>query len=213
MITNKQTILWDFDGVILDSMAVRDWGFEEIFKDFEAKQVAELLKYHRTNGGLSRYVKIRYFYEHILGKSITDEQIMSYAEKFSVLMKKELTNPKNLISDSVAFIKANFQKYHFHIVSGSDGEELRFLCKELGLSSYFISIHGSPTPKKQLVETLLEKHNYNKASTCLIGDSMNDYEAAEFNKIEFYGYNNLELKSIGEGYVKNLAYFKGQLEE
>ena len=29
-----KTILWDFDGVILDSMAVRDWGFKEIFKDF-----------------------------------------------------------------------------------------------------------------------------------------------------------------------------------
>ncbi|WP_405607766.1 HAD family hydrolase [Polaribacter sp. Asnod1-A03] len=206
MITNKN-ILWDFDGVILDSMPVRDWGFEEIFKDFDTEQVAELLKYHRANGGLSRYVKIRYFYENILGESITEEKVMLYAEKFSVLMKKELTNPKNLILDAVSFIKSNYQKYHFHIVSGSDGEELRFLCKELGLSSYFISIHGSPTPKKQLVETLLEKHNYNKASTCLIGDSMNDYDAAEFNEIEFYGYNNLQLKGIGNGYIEKLEGF------
>ena len=29
----KKTILWDFDGVILDSMEVRDFGFREIFKN------------------------------------------------------------------------------------------------------------------------------------------------------------------------------------
>ena len=30
-----KTILWDFDGVILDSMKIRDWGFEEVFKNFK----------------------------------------------------------------------------------------------------------------------------------------------------------------------------------
>jgi phosphoglycolate phosphatase-like HAD superfamily hydrolase len=206
-VINRKTILWDFDGVVLDSMAVRDWGFEEIFKDFESDQVTALLKYHRANGGLSRYVKIRYFYENILGKSITEEEVMAYAQKFSVLMKKELTNSKNLIMDSVNFIKANYQKSHFHIVSGSDGEELRFLCKELGLSSYFLSIHGSPAPKKQLVADLFTKHNYSKSLTCLIGDSINDFEAAEANGIQFYGYNNLELKSIGVGYINSFEKF------
>lgn len=205
---NKKTILWDFDGVILDSMAVRDWGFEEIFKEFKPDEVKKLLNYHRENGGLSRYVKIRYFYEHILGKSIAEAQVLDYADKFSILMKKELTNPNNLIMDAVDFIKANFQKYNFHIVSGSDGDELRFLCKELSLSSCFLSIHGSPTPKKQLVEDLLTKHTYNKSETCLIGDSINDYEAAQNNEIAFFGYNNISLKKIASNYIDTFANFK-----
>ena len=191
-----KTILWDFDGVILDSMVVRDWGFKEIFKNFSKDQVEALIYFHRENGGLSRYVKIRYFYETILNESITEEKVLEYAESFSVLMKKELTNLDNLILDAVTFIKYNFQKYNFHIVSGSDQTELRFLCKELGLDSYFISIHGSPTPKKQLVKTLLDNHKYNKKHTCLIGDSMNDFEAADVNDIAFYGYNNLSLKNV-----------------
>ena len=33
---------------------------------------------------------------------------------------------------------------------------MRFLNKELGIDQYFISIHGSPTPKKQFVETALK---------------------------------------------------------
>jgi HAD superfamily hydrolase (TIGR01549 family) len=202
-----KTILWDFDGVILDSMAVRDWGFREIFKNFSEEQVSRLLEYHRINGGLSRYVKIRYFYEEILGESITEEKILKYAEKFSALMKQELKNTKNLILDSVTFIKENYQKYNFHIVSGSDQEELRFLCKELAIDLYFISIHGSPTPKKQLVNSLLEQYEYNKNSTCLIGDSINDYEASQKNDISFYGYNNIALIGMGIDYIYGLKNY------
>lgn len=205
--SNIKTILWDFDGVILDSMKVRDWGFEEIFKDYDRSLVDQLLDYHRKNGGLSRYVKIRYFFEELLGQSITEEDVLKYAQKFSVLMRKELTNPKNLILDSVAFIKQNYQNYNFHIVSGSDQEELRFLNKELGIDRYFISIHGSPTPKKQLVADLIRKHQYEIGNTCLIGDSINDYEAAEFNNIHFYGYNNTSLMPFGV-YIESLKNYK-----
>ncbi|EAQ42173.1 HAD family hydrolase [Polaribacter sp. MED152] len=202
-----KTILWDFDGVILDSMNVRDWGFEEIFKEYDRLLVDQLLDYHRINGGLSRYVKIRYFFEELLGQSITEEAVLEYANKFSILMKKELTNKKNLIKDSVEFIKNNHKKYNFHVVSGSDQEELRFLNRELGMDQYFISIHGSPTPKKDLVSKLMKRYNYNVEKTCLIGDSINDYQAAKSNKIIFYGYNNNMIKHLGKAYLTSLTNF------
>lgn len=202
-----KTVLWDFDGVILDSMEVRDWGFEEIFKDFNKDLTMQLLAYHRNNGGLSRYVKIRYFFEEILNQPITEEEVLEYARKFSLLMRVKLTNPKNLVLDAVDYIKKNHQNYNFHIVSGSDQEELRFLNRELGMDKYFISIHGSPTPKKQLVVNLLGKHNYQIENTCLIGDSINDYEAARYNNIAFYGYNNFELSPLGN-YVESLKNHK-----
>ena len=192
-----KTILWDFDGVILDSMKVRDWGFEQIFKNFKKKDVEILLKYHRENGGLSRYVKIRYFFEKILNQPIDQEEVFVYAEKFSRLMKKELINPSNLILDSVKFIKNNFNLYNFHIVSGSDQEELRFLCKELNINKYFKSINGSPTEKIILVKNILNNHDISLENYCLIGDSINDYEAAKNNKICFYNYNNKSILHLG----------------
>jgi phosphoglycolate phosphatase-like HAD superfamily hydrolase len=202
-----KNILWDFDGVILDSMEVRDFGFKEIFKEFEASNVETLLEYHRLNGGLSRYVKIRYFFESILNQSITDTEVLEYATRFSEIMRKELIDPKNLIEDSVHFIKRNHTNFNFHIVSGSDQVELGFLCKELGLADYFISIEGSPTPKNTLVKDLLEKYNYKLSETCLIGDSINDYQAAQANKISFYGYNSKILKEKGKMYINSFNTF------
>ena len=202
------TILWDFDGVILDSMAVRDWGFREILKDFPLEQVEQLIAYHRANGGLSRFVKIKYFYETILGKSISKEEIEIYANSFSSLMRKELINPANLIHDTVEYIKKECNNLRFHIVSGSAQDELRFLCKELGLAEYFLSIYGSPTPKKELVAKVLFENGYNNLQCCLIGDSLNDYEAAEVNSINFFGFNNDLLIDYGIGYIDNFKDFK-----
>lgn len=201
-----KTILWDFDGVILDSMEVRDFGFKEIFKSFDKDQVNQFIDYHRVNGGLSRYVKIRYFFETIIQTPITEHQANMYAIKFSNIMRKELTDPKNLIDDSVEFIKKNHSKYNFHIVSGSDQEELRFLCRELRLVPYFISIHGSPTAKNILVEQLLSSCGYLNNETCLIGDSINDFDAALANGIAFYGYNNGQLKNKGN-YIDTFTNF------
>ncbi|MEX0312830.1 MAG: HAD family hydrolase [Allomuricauda sp.] len=188
-----KTILWDFDGVILDSMRIRDLGFRRIFKDFDSSQVDDLIGFHRDNGGLSRYVKIRYFYENILNQTISEEKVDQYANDFSALMREKLIEKQNLIEDSVNFIKDNYDGYNFHIVSGSDQNELRFLCGELGIAQFFNSIHGSPTPKKELVKLVMDRNGYKKKETCLIGDSKNDYEAAKANEIHFVAYNNHTL--------------------
>ena len=208
-----KNILWDFDGVILDSMKVRDWGFIEIFKKFNKDEVDKLIEYHRENGGLSRYVKIRYFYENILERPIKKEEVLDYAENFSFLMKTKLTDKSNLIQDSVRFIQGKFNDYNFHIVSGSDQEELRFLCHELDLSKFFLSIHGSPTAKKTLVKDLISNFNYDKNKTILIGDSINDYDAAVKNDIDFYGYNEITLDNLSKFYIHDFNEFNSYLNE
>ncbi len=90
-----------------------------------------------------------------------------------------------------------------HIVSGSDEEELRYLCKKLDIKRFFISINGSPTPKIELVKSLLKDLSINRDKTILIGDSINDFEAAKKNNVEFFGFNNSELKKKGLNYIES----------
>lgn len=204
----RKVILWDFDGVILDSMEIRDWGFREIFKDFPSDKRELLIEYHRENGGLSRFVKIKHFYENILKQSITEKEIQLYAKKFSDLMIVALVNPQNLIQETVDFIRSFHDQYRFHIVSGSAQDELRFLCKELGIDIYFHSVYGSPTPKINLVAQVLTENSYEKENCCLIGDSFNDFEAAQANAIRFFGFNNPRLNTNHYDYIKSFQDFK-----
>jgi HAD superfamily hydrolase (TIGR01549 family) len=201
-----KNILFDFDGVILDSMPIRGYGFKEIFKDFDDDLVNKLLEYHNQNGGLSRYVKIKYFYNKLLKQEVSEEKIINYADNFSKIMKIELVDKRYLIADTLKFIKENYKRYNLHIVSGSDERELQYLCKELGIDSFFQSVNGSPIHKNILVENVLTINKYIESETILIGDSINDYEAATENNLDFYGFNNLSLINVSKKYLD--SYYK-----
>lgn len=199
-------IIWDFDGVILNSNKVRDLGFERVLKDYPAEQVQQLLAFHRTNGGLSRYIKFEYFFTEVRKEAVKKNKVIQLSAKFSEIMRALLVNPNLLIADTINFIKKYHKQYQMHIASGSDENELRFLCERLGIKNYFISIHGSPLPKTMIVNNILQTYKYSNEETCLIGDSRNDIEAAMSNEISFYGYNNLALKSEGK-YLKDYTTF------
>lgn len=200
-----KNIIWDFDGVILDSMEVRELGFQKVLSDFPEHQVNLLLDYHNKNGGLSRYVKFRYFFQEIRGESPKEENITRLAEAYSAIMRKKLLSKDKLNKEVLEFIKKNYQFYSMHIVSGSDEKELQFLCESLSISKYFKSIYGSPTSKTENVRNLLAMYSYSRKETCLIGDSINDYDAALENKIYFLGYNNLDLIEKGLYYIHSFS--------
>lgn len=199
-----RTILWDFDGVILDSMPVRELGFRTVLKNYPSDQVEELIKFHRANGGWSRFVKLLYFFEKIRKEEVSAGLIQDLSKEFTMIMKSKLTSEDLLISDSLDYIKRNYLNFQMHIVSGSEHQELNFLCKALGIDSYFLSIHGSPTSKIDLISNLIQSNSYDRMELVLIGDSKNDAEAAEANKIDFFGYNNLALKK-NEKYIDNFS--------
>ncbi len=204
-ILDYDVIIFDFDGVILESMEFRTNGFSRIFENYSKEKVEELTKYHNENGGLSRFHKIRYFYENILDKEITQNQIDSYVNKFSDLMRKELVKEKYRINDSIEFISKIYSGKKLYIASGSEEVELNYLCKEHNIDNMFLEIYGSPKHKNDIVKYIIETNNYDVDKVCIIGDSKNDLEAAEINKITFFGYNNKALKQAHKNYYENLS--------
>ncbi len=200
-----KAILFDFDGVILDSMRIKGEGFKTIFADFPAEALAEIETYHYANGGVSRFEKIRYFFEKILCRQISEEEIRRYADAFADTIAKALFDRNNLISETVAFIKTHAADVTMHIVSGAEHNELNRLCDYFGLTSYFRSIEGSPTPKTQIVANIITHYGYNHDELILIGDSINDYEAAHANHVRFYGYNNPQLRTFD--YIERFETF------
>ncbi|NOX16330.1 MAG: HAD family hydrolase [Epsilonproteobacteria bacterium] len=203
-----KTILWDFDGVISDSMKIKGDGFLELFSNYDEKYLELIEQYHYINGGVSRFDKIRYFYNEILKEEISEDKVEKLANKFAQIIEKKLYDKNNLIQDSLNFIHNTYNKYDFHIVSGAEHVELNELCQYFELNKYFISINGSPTKKDILIKNLIEKYTYRKNEIILIGDAMSDYCASIKNGIGFYGYNNLELKNIAKQYINNFKESK-----
>ena len=70
----NRVILWDFDGVIINSNQIRERGFREVLSEYPISQIESLIDFHRRNGGLSRYVKFKYFFNDIRGEDISNSQ-------------------------------------------------------------------------------------------------------------------------------------------
>ena len=190
---NKKFFFWDFDGVIAHTDAIRIGGFVYALKGELQGNIDFFLDYHLRNGGLSRYEKFHFYYGAYL-KLSEDEAIKKIARalgRYSVHMKKHLFDKKILNNDWLTFIinlDRSWEITHF-LISASMEEELRDLCSYLEIGSFFKEILGSPTPKVQNISNCIERNELDRDQICYIGDSMNDFESASRNMIDFLGYN------------------------
>lgn len=194
-------MLFDFDGVIIESAPIRNDGFRIIFAQEPPELVEKLIEYHVANGGISRYAKIRWFYETLKGRPCSEETVQRLAYQFKRIMLERMIDPMLLVPEALAFIRAHHGHLPMHIVSGSDGEELRIICTRLGIAHLFESILGSPTPKIELVRDLMKDRGYDPAHTLFIGDAINDHEAAKANGLAFCGIGNDMLRAVSDFYI------------
>ena len=202
-----KNIVFDFDGVILDSVPVKTLAFRHLFSSYSKDSIDEFIIYHEKNGGVSRFKKIEYFFKKILDEPIDETLIDKYAKTYSELTKETLADEKFLIDDTLRFIQKYNTEFNMHIASGADENDLLYICRKLNIDKFFKSIHGSPTPKVEIIESLLKNYNYKAVETVLIGDSINDYEAARDNGIAFLGYNNSLLQEYTYTYLKKMEDF------
>ncbi|BCZ19001.1 Haloacid dehalogenase [Helicobacter sp. NHP19-012] len=204
-----KVVVWDFDGVVFDSMHLKGEGFKELFRRHTKADETALKAfedYHYANGGVSRFDKIAHFYTQILKKTIDADKINALVEEFGHIIEKDLFSKEHLNLEVMDFVKANHEKYIFHIASAALHTELQALCAFLGISPYFKSIEGAPPSKAKVLANLCTKYGYKPSEMVLIGDSKSDYESARVNKITFLGYNNPTLQALlPQAYISRFA--------
>ncbi|AFI05601.1 hypothetical protein HCD_02925 [Helicobacter cetorum MIT 99-5656] len=142
-----EVVLWDFDGVIFDSMHLKYAGFKALFQahgNGNEENLKAFEIYHYKSGGISRSEKIKYFYNEILKSPIAQVTIDALALEFGTIMEQKLFDREHLNSEVMAFIDRHYKDYIFHIASAALHSELQVLCEFLGITKYFKSIEGSP---------------------------------------------------------------------
>ena len=201
-----QYIIFDFDGVLVESNEIRFNGFRKLFKNYPQDQVEQLVEYAESNGGISRYKKIEFFFNVIRKESISSKSVNHWAAQFSKLVMQDIVEARP-VEGSLEFLKKYFNHFDFAIVSGSDQQELRRVCRERGIDHFFKIILGSPTEKKNNIAALLSDLNWKHNKSLYVGDSHNDLEAAEANNLDFIGRSSglAEWESYNIKFVSDLS--------
>jgi len=182
-------IIFDFDGVLAESNEIRFWGFAELFRGLPEDVMARFMDFVRANGGLSRYGKIRHLHENILGRPISEEEVASLAGEYSRIVMGKIIEARP-VAGSLEFLAEHKGRFEFAVISGSDQQELREVCRVRGIDRYFREILGSPSEKKENIEGLLARQNWDPEACLYVGDSQNDYQAAMDTGIGFIGRNS-----------------------
>lgn len=190
-ISNYASLVFDCDGVILNSNKVKTDAFYQAALPYGEAAAQALVDYHVANGGVSRYLKFAYFLELLVpqfapnrtGPSL-DELLENYAQ---AVLQGLLTCD---VAPGLKELRAATPNVRWLIVSGGDQSELRKIFAKRKLDTLFdAGIFGSPDTKDEILAREL-KSNTIQTPALFLGDSKYDYQAATSAYLDFIFLSN-----------------------
>ena len=178
-----KTLVFDCDGVVLDSNKVKTDAFYKVALPYGEKAAQVLVDYHIANGGISRYKKFQYFLREIVNETDRDHGTEQLLGAFACEVRKGLLTCG--VAQGLQELRKQTRNANWLIVSGGDQAELKEIFNKRALASLFDGgIFGSPDTKDQILTREINNFNIKKPAVFL-GDSKYDLEAAKRAGLDF----------------------------
>ncbi len=183
----KKIHIFDFDGVIVDSMKIKGNAFCDIFDFTSDLEKKKIIRFHLKNGSLSRQKKIQFIFEKILkikiNKADTTKFISKKSSEFKNVYFKNIKKIK-LIKGIKVYLKIlKKRKNKIYIVSAAPLKEIKLICQYNNINDIFDKIYDKKK-SKEIHLKMIKKINKNK-SFIYYGDSMSDFFFAKQSSIDF----------------------------
>ena len=187
LINRKKLLIFDFDGVLVDSVEVKTDAFAELYKHYGEEIENRVVEHHRNNGGMSRFDKIRYYHNEFLNKPISEKEISELSAKFSKLVVNNVISAEEIKGASAFLKRCILSNKICAINSATPEDEIIEIAKCRSLNKYFKNIYGSPTTKKQNLEKALKDCDISVDDAVFLGDAQSDFDAALEVEMAFVG--------------------------
>lgn len=182
-----QAIIFDFDGVVVESGKIKTQAFAELYRPYGEAVVEQVVQFHTQNGGMSRYRKFRHFQEYFLSRPpLTEAEEKQLDIRFSELVVEAVISA-DPVPGAIELIRQQAGKIPLFVASGTPEIELKLIVERRGLSPYFTEVRGAPALKKTIIADILAAYALKPGSVLMIGDAMADLEGAQANNTAFLG--------------------------
>lgn len=193
-----RAVVFDFDGVIVESVEVKSRAFVELFPERPDLHAA-ILEHHQEHLGLSRYEKIRWILAELLEEPVDEGRVEELASRFSDLVL-EATVRCPMVPGAEATLHAleaaNIPAY---VASGTPETELRRIVERRGLDERFRAVWGSPREKPQILRAMLRDADLPAQAVVMVGDGLSDYRAAVATGVSFVWRETADQRSRFDG--------------
>lgn len=195
LISDKKIVVFDFDGVLVDSVGIKAKAYEQMYEEYGSSIVKKVRSHHLKNGGMSRFEKFKYYHENYLGEKLEFKDIERMSQKFSELVVTQVIS-SNWIPGAQDFLQKLYEeKIDCVIVSATPQLEIEQIVIERKMAKFFIDIFGSPTSKYDNLGIILTKHQVTPLELIFFGDALADWQAASKMGVPFVGVGK-EIKDL-----------------
>jgi len=193
-------IIFDFDGVIAESVQVKTDAFAALYASFGADIVSKVVEHHEAHGGMSRFEKIRLYHESFLNRTVAKEEITNLASQFSELVVEKVIDAP-YVPGALEYIQQSYKQYKLFISTGTPTEEIRQILECREIANYFTDIFGSPERKTVHLKHILSKYDLKPDELIFFGDSNSDLNASKDVQIPFILIKNKFNQSLSKTYT------------
>ncbi|GAB5459474.1 MAG: HAD hydrolase-like protein [Henriciella sp.] len=172
------TIVFDCDGVILDSNRLKSDAFGLALQGYDSEKVDQFVSWHKQAGGVSRYEKIARFFTEYVEVDNTDWHISRALERFASIVSDGLREASYIAGFEDLISSVKDAELPCSVNTGGDEAEVRSVFIHRQIESFFARIYGSPTTKRNNMLRLKED-NLLGESGVYFGDSRLDYVLAQ----------------------------------
>lgn len=179
-------IVFDFDGVILQSVDIKTRAFEALFASEAPEARARIVGYHLANGGISRFEKFRYAYHEVLRRPLPPEEEKALGDRFNALVE-EAVSVCPWVPGAREFLEARHRRLPLFVASGTPQAELRRIVERRALAGFFRGVYGTPDKKDAILRAVASALPCEPRDLLMVGDARNDYDAARAVGAAFLG--------------------------
>ena len=210
-IFETKIMVFDFDGVIIDSTEVKVDEYRNLFSQFTKNEATlnKIINIYRNSAGIPRETTLKKVFKEVLDKTLSNQEV----ENLSLDYSKKIFQRLDAIEPLKGFLEylAIHKETNKHIISGAPNSDVSYLIKKLNLTKYFKSIKGGPLNKKNEITNIRKLAKVKAQNIVYFGDQKNDCIAAKSAGVDFIGINagsnldTMECKKF-QNFEKLIAY-------
>jgi len=175
-VSGLRAVVFDFDGIILESVDVKTRAFVALFADWP-QHADEIRRLHLDNAGMPRYEKFERIHRDILGLPLDEEESARLGREFGALIRAEMLSC-DFVAGAPELLERLAASYPLYVASATPEGEMREIVRERGLDRFFTEVYGSPASKAEILSRILSENDLEPGEIVFVGDALSDYSAA-----------------------------------
>ncbi|MBC8444458.1 HAD family hydrolase [Candidatus Woesearchaeota archaeon] len=211
---NIKVVVFDFDGVILDTSFIKSGVFQDMFKKYPIFYERMWL-FHLKNKGTSRKFQFDYLVRNLLEEKgdVASKHIEELMSQYKESVASRLLKAQYIEGAYKAIVYSE-KKYTTYIVSNAPTSELHSILENKKIDKYFRDVFSSETGinKSQALNQIINREKLSPECLLFIGDTCKDQISAKESLVKFVGIENsmsnffddygIRIKNMNELYIE-----------